>query len=163
MSGNAIRMSEPPVMLDVRVEYLCARPYSGHAKGCPNFHKKLGCPPYSSLGEVLDLSQPTHLVYNCFDFGAHVERMRQVHPEWSQRQLECCLYWQGTARKQLKSQVLQARKTEKETSWNRQMVLYCPEALGVNVTATMLREFGIALEWPPVHRAYQVALIGTAK
>jgi hypothetical protein len=33
----------------------------------------------------------------------------------------------------------------------------CPEAMGVNVTATM-KEIGIQLEWPPKRWAHQVAM-----
>jgi hypothetical protein len=36
----------------------------------------------------------------------------------------------------------------------------CPEACGVDVTATMA-SIGVALEWPPVSTAYQVALVGS--
>ena len=44
---------------------------------------------------------------------------------------------------------------------NMKMVT-CPEAAGVNVTATMA-SIDIDLEWPPVTVAYQVALAGIKK
>lgn len=39
---------------------------------------------------------------------------------------------------------------------------YCPEAMGVNVTATM-KNLGVTLEWPPQKVVYKVAIIGTIK
>jgi len=82
--------------------------------------------------------------------------MRTKHPEWSERQLACCLYWQGTARKQLAERIKEFLKGQDE----HLVVLRCPEATGVNVTATM-KTLGIELERPPVIMAYQVALAGS--
>lgn len=39
-------------------------------------------------------------------------------------------------------------------------LLACPEAAGVNITATMA-SIGVALEWPPVTKALQIVLAGT--
>ena len=38
----------------------------------------------------------------------------------------------------------------------------CPEAMGLDVTATM-KSIGVVLEWPPRELAVQVALAGTLK
>lgn len=141
---------------------LCRRPYPGHARGCPNLGKKAGCPKVPPLGEVLDLTQPLWAAWNCFLFGEHVARLKEIHPRWSRRQLECCLYWQGTARKQLEVIIRVALMNFPDNHSGELMVLRCPEAHGVNVTATML-SLGVKLEWPPVTVAYQVALIGVAK
>ena len=90
-------------------------------------------------------------IWNVFPFGQHVAKMRRRHPDWSRRQLECCLYWQNTARKQLRETVLHFLDGR---TLHVEMI---PEAHGVNVTATM-RLLGIKLEWPPKRWAYQVAL-----
>jgi len=81
--------------------------------------------------------------------------MREKHPEWSERQLRCCLYWQHTARRQLRTKV-----ADLLTQHPGLVAVFVPEACGVNVTATMA-SIGIALEWPPVQFAYQVALVGS--
>jgi len=78
--------------------------------------------------------------------------MREKHPEWSERQLACCLYWQAGARKQLESEI-QKFYREHPGLW----LVRCPEAMGVDVTGTM-RLVGVELEWPPRERALQVAL-----
>ena len=145
-----------PVMLrGVSARELCARRYPGHPRGCPN-RGRAGCPPGARpLGEVLDLRLPTFVVWNAFPLGRHVTRMRWKHPGWTVRQLVCCLYWQGTARKQLRAEI--AKFMAKYVGdWT---VLTCPEAHGVDVTATM-RAAGVELEWPPTVTAYQVALAG---
>ncbi len=143
-------------VVDASVRGLCCRFYPLHPKGCPNFGKRDTCPPKAPMiGELLDLSQPVFAVYNIFDFGGHVARMRDRHPDWSERQVRCVLYWQGTARKQLR---VRLRKFCREHRGLKS--IGCPEACGVNVTATMAA-VGIHLEWPPETVAYQIALAGS--
>jgi hypothetical protein len=102
---------------------------------------------------MVDLSKEVIVVWNRFDLGAHVERMRRRHPEWTRRQLRNCYYWQGTARKQLRERV------HAVTDGKCLSTTYCPEGNGVDVTATM-SAVGIRLDWPPKRWAYQVALVG---
>lgn len=143
-------------VVDPAVRGLCARPYPGHPRGCPNFKVKPGCPPGAPPVErVFAAGAPLWAVVNEFDLGAHVARMRARHPGWSDRQLRCCLYWQGTARRQLEDKIAALRAARPGL-----VVARCPEALGVNVTAT-LRLAGIDLEWPPVTIVRQVALAGS--
>ncbi len=79
---------------------LCRKPYPLHPHGCPNYNKKDGCPPNSPmLGEILSEWEVVYAIFNRFDFGVHVQKMRDKHPNWSERQCRCCLYWQGRARK----------------------------------------------------------------
>lgn len=90
------------VVYEPSVRELCPKRYPNHAKGCPNYGKKASCPPRAPLFvDIYDPSHMTFVIWNQFDFGAHVARMKAKHPEWSERQLACCLYWQGTARKVL--------------------------------------------------------------
>lgn len=143
------------LVIEHSVRNLCVKPYPGHKHGCPNFGKRVICPPNAPLIEdILDLTKPTYIIFNKFDLGAHIHNMQIKHPDWSYRQLVCCLYWQGTARKQLKEKVKQALKESPGL-----YVLYCPEACGVNITATM-KNLGIDLEWPPKQYTYQVAILG---
>jgi len=147
-----------PVM-QVAVRKLCFRAYPNHPKGCPNYNKKKGCPPSAPLlPETIDLSETVFAIWNVFPFGEHVQKMKDKHPEWSQRQLECCLYWQGTARKQLRAECRRFVE-EMGKGW---LMSSCPEAQGVNLTDTM-RSIGIELEWPPVTVAYQIVLAGRAR
>jgi len=151
-------MSQCPEVIpiyDPDVRRLCTKPYPGHPRGCPNYGKRITCPPQSRLlPELLDWQHRIWLVYNAFDLATHVDKLRRRHPKWSVRQFYCCLYWQGTARKQLRAKVAACLDAHPGT-----VPLYTPEACGVNVTATMER-IGIRLEWPPRKTAYQVALAG---
>ncbi|KKM13330.1 hypothetical protein LCGC14_1717270 [marine sediment metagenome] len=143
-------------IIDDSMRGLCVKTYYNHPKGCPNFNKRSDCPPKALLlHKILDLSKPIYVVYNIFNLYGHVKSMRNKYPNWSQRQLENCLYWQGKARKQLRIRVNNFLKNNEN-----QHVLYCPEACGVNITETM-KSISIELEWPPKTFTYQVALIGT--
>lgn len=150
-------------VINYRVRGLCSAPYPGHKKGCPNFNKKERCPPKSpKIEQVLDLSQPVWAIYNAFDLGAYVIRMKEKHPNWSERQLYNCLYWQPSARKTLKGEIkkflLSATYADFATQ-GKLTLAGTPEAMGVDITATMLQA-GIKLEWPPKSLAYQIVLIG---
>jgi hypothetical protein len=103
--------------------------------------------------DVYSTHKPVLAVWNVFDLAEHADRMGEKHPDWSEAQRVCCLYWQGTARKQLR------RKIEGVLSqypWMRAET--CPEAMGVDVTATM-EQIGVRLEWPPKAKVIQVALL----
>jgi len=129
-------------------------PYPNHKHGCPNYGKRDTCPPKAPLfGDIFNYGLPVYAVINEYDLGSHVEKMRQRHPDWSLRQLQCCLYWQGTARRQLRKAVKEALKAHKGY-----IAIYVPEAMGVDVTAT-LKAAGVYLEWPPKKIVRQVALI----
>lgn len=139
------------------VHSLCLRPYPNHKNGCPNYGKKKGCPPgVPMFDSVCYVSKPTYAIYNVFDFRGHVERMKVKHSNWSQRQIECCLYWQGAARKKLEERIEIFKRL---TIRGRYFITTVPEAMGVNVTETM-KNVGVELEWPPVNVAYQIAMAG---
>jgi len=151
-------MIQVSVVMKPSVRDMCYRPYDLHPKGCPNFGKRETCPPSARLyQEVYDLAQPVYAVVNEFNLGEHIERMRTLHPDWSDRQLRCVLYWQAGARRELKNKILALRECSQFPVGY--VVETCPEAMGVNVTATLLG-VGIELEWPPVRIVRQVALLG---
>lgn len=143
------------------VRGLCVKPYPLHAKGCPNFGKKDGCPPAAPrLEDSFDLSLPTYVIWNAFPIGEHVRAMRTKHPEWSERQLYCCLYWQPTARKALEDEIQKFLNGSRLVA--ARFVTRCPEAMGLDVSATM-SSIGITLNWPPQELAYQVAFAGVER
>ena len=143
------------IIIDQSMRGLCKKPYYNHPKGCPNFNHRENCPPKVPLiWLVLDLEKPVYAIWNVFDFDGHTSRMREKHPKWSDRQVDCCLYWQGTARKQLKSEIDAFSRL-----FGKHTILKTPEACGVNITETM-KNIGINLEWPPKTVTYQVALAG---
>jgi len=149
-------MIEVKPVIDLTVRALCKKPYPRHKHGCPNWNKKEGCPPKAlPLNKVFDLTTPVYVVYNRFNLGDHVTNMINKHPDWSEAQLKCVLYWQSKARKELKNKVNIYLKSNKDLVAN-----YCPEGNGVNVTETM-KQIGIKLKYPPEKYAYQIAFLGT--
>ncbi len=118
-------------VIDYSVRDLCRHPYPGHDKGkrigCPNHGEKPGCPPKAKyFDRYYDLSRPLFAIYASFAIGEHAARMKGLHPGWSDSQTHCCLYWQGTANKQLKQLVMEFLRNYKLTdSW-----LYCILNLG---------------------------------
>lgn len=146
------------LVVDHAVRFLCAKPYPGHPKGCPNYGKKDTCPPRAPfIRDLIDLERPVYAIWTVFDLGQHVERMRALHPSWSDRQLTCCLYWQPAARKRLEKEIKSF-----PIICPVHLFIRIPEACGVNVTATM-KSIGVELEWPPVTKTYQVAIAGRPK
>ncbi len=144
-------------VIDHSVHALCARPYPGHKKGCPNIGKP-SCPPeYPTLECMLDLTKPIFAIFNVFDLAGHISKMRQKHPNWSERQLYNCLFWQPKARKALKGEIREFIRAHTGA-----VIIKSPEAAGLNVTAS-LATAGIQLEWPPRIKAYQVVIAGSLK
>lgn len=148
-----------PILLEYEPRYLCERRYAGHPRGCPNYGDRPSCPPSAEIWTPDSFDNHiTFVVWNVFQFGAHVAEMRKKHPGWSERQCACCLYWQGGARKRLGKILDQFRQWSWKSHAPETPLIYtCPEAHGVNVTATMKR-IGIKLEWPPKQYALQIAL-----
>jgi len=138
---------------------LCARKYHGHRKGCPGYGTA-GCSPNIPMfDEYFDLSKPAYAIYNTFDFKSHVEKMRERHPHWTDRQCENMLYWQGTAKKGLREKLKIFNELYQEKGYEATIK---PEGMGVNVFET-LKNAGVMLEWPPVNVVYKVAMAGGRK
>ncbi len=122
----------------------CFMPYIGHPKGCPNCYGKCwgSGNKQIGLGELVDLNRPYYLIYNEFNLELHAQKMKVNHPSWSGRQCRCVLYWQGTARKQLREYVSGALQQVNPTP---DFITYIPELYGVNVYVTCL-EIGLVLD-----------------
>jgi len=142
------------IWVDPKFQNLCKQPYYNHPRGCPNYGKKKTCPPKQKMFfDVFD--RDFYLIYTEFDLKSHIKKLKQKHPNWTDRQLKCCLYWQNTARKNLKKEIQRFK-----TLFPKHSVTTCPEAMGVNVTDLMKDNAGIKLEWPVETVAYQVAIAG---
>lgn len=145
---------------DPTVRKLCTEPYEGHPHGCPNYGHSDRCPPRAPLlCDVYDMGGPFYCIYSTFCLDAHIDRMRVAHPDWSDRQLACVLYWQNTARKRLKREIEIFKEEHSELVWR---VETTPEALGCNITQT-LKDAGVIISWPATNVVYHVALAGLAK
>jgi len=133
----------------------CRYPYPNHPHGCPNYDHADRCPPRSlMLDEYFDTAKPVGFVYATFDLAAHVERMRQKHPNWSQRQLRCVLYWQGGARSRLKKATIKYMDQKGFPDYTA-----CPEGMGLNLFRTF-HGFGIKLIKDPQDIVYLINMVG---
>lgn len=141
------------LVVDKRAREWCKLPYPNHPKGCPNYDKKANCPPQSySIEEVYDFICPCWFVIIEFDLKAQAERMKSKHPNWTERQCRCLLYWQGGVNKRLKQEVIvEARKRKAHISMT-------PEAMGINVIKT-LQLLGVAIEAKPTVKVYKAGLL----
>jgi hypothetical protein len=149
---------------------LCRLPYPGHKKGCPNIGRP-GCPPdCDRLEKKYNLSKLYFLCYVKFNLKKQKEKMRELHPGWSEKQCKCLLYWQKSVVKELRG------KAELFCIDRSQYVNYCgkiepmieyqyeliPEAMGLHVFETM-KYHGIKLERNPEDYVYKVAFIGVLR
>lgn len=133
----------------------CKLPYPGHPKGCPNYGEKDHCPPNAPwIEDWIDLCKPHWIIVCIFDLGHFELRMKKRHPDWSERQCRCVLYWQNTVKKRL-------RERCEENVRLRPGAVYTllPEAMGVNVIVTAM-QLGIPIQPKPDGRVYKIALMG---
>jgi predicted metal-binding protein len=136
----------------------CKMPYLDHSKGCPNFGRSKNCPPKAaSVNEVFDLRYQHWFAVEPFNIAAHTAALLRVHPEWSERQARCCLYWQNGVRARLQTQCLLHQMEHPGCVFT-----LLPEAMGVNVFRTCHR-IGIKMRKNPKTIIYKIALMGTAK
>lgn len=128
----------------------CMLPYPNHPHGCPNFPK---CP----------MSRRDFLDYNGYDWFAiieefnlkeHANKMREKHPNWTDRQCRNLLYWQNGVRSRLR------KKAEAfSIPFMGDVVLDIPEANGVNIFETM-EKHGVVLEKHKPSIIRKIMLVG---
>jgi predicted metal-binding protein len=143
---------------------LCILPYPDHPKGCPNFGRSESCPPHTlKLGDKYDLTKPNYFIVKPFDLAAQKTRMKNLHPEWSEKQCACCLFWQNGVRSKLKSEC-QRFVNEKENFNFKDYFDYrlIHEAMGLDVFKTAV-EHGIPIERNPQNMVYKIAFVGVLK
>lgn len=144
------------LVIDLRAREWCKLPYPKHPRGCPNYDSgRDTCPPNAPLVfDKFDLNKQHWFAIVDFNLKEFKERMRLLHPCWSERQLGCCLYWQGGVRKRLRefagNFVMENMGTEFST---------CPEAMGVHVINT-LKKFNIPIKKDIDDTVFKVAMIG---
>ena len=132
------------ILLDTK--QLCFSSYYNHPKGCPNAYGKCwnkdGQKCQRMLDSIIDLDKPMYLIYNEFDVESWSKVMKRKHPNWTERQCRCLLYWQGRTRAKLR----QKTGLAKVMFGLSLTVLTRPEYYGVNIYATFLNATGIILD-----------------
>jgi len=135
----------------------CLLPYPNHPKGCPNYGKRMSCPPFAS--PFKDIVQPPYyIIIEEFDIIAHINKMKKRHAHWTERQCRNLLYWQKGVVKRLKSKAqLFAKRLGDEF-----IVLEVPEANGVDVFQTC-KNVGIELQFYPQDIIRKVMIVAKKK
>lgn len=133
----------------------CRLPYPSHKKGCPNYGKE-GCPP--NIPDFNDIvNPPFKLVAVKFDLKEHAKKMKEKHPDWSERKARCVLYWQKKLNKKLREE---SEKIASEIKNSK--IVHRPEAYGVNLFTTC-RKFGLKLKKNPQETVWKMTIIGITK
>ncbi len=128
----------------------CKMPYKNHPKGCPNYPKCLQGRP--DFREYRGFDWVAVLEY--FDLKSHAERMKEKHPDWSERQCRNLLYWQGGVRSRLR---VKAKMIA--VPLRGDVILDIPEINGVDVYKTM-KLYNVILTHHKPDVVIKVMLIG---
>lgn len=134
---------------------LCVKKYYDKKKGCPNYNNPTHplCPPNAPMyDEIFNINKDIYLIYTTYNLGDHIRKMKERHPDWSERALRNVYYWQGTDRKFHREEIKRFMDLYKDLNY----VAVTPEGLGVDVDAT-LKNVGITLPWPPEEISYRVS------
>ncbi len=150
-----IEIKQEQLRINMKTRDWCKLPYPDHPKGCPNYGCVLRCPPQAPLIQnFINLNKTLYLIVVEFNFAQHISKMKSLHPNWSDRQARCCLYWQNSVNKELENACTLFKWSHPEMITTR-----CPEAMGVNVIATA-QLAGIPIEVKPTTKVYKIALAG---
>jgi hypothetical protein len=143
---------------------LCRLPYPGHPKGCPNWNRSPNCPPKAQrIEEEYDLSKASYFVIQPFDIASQKEKMKALHPNWSDKKCACCLYWQNGVRKKLTVGVYAFKQKLYAANWGYSFDYeLIPEAMGIDVFETA-HYHGLSIERNPQNILYKIAFVGGFK
>ena len=99
------------------------------------FNKRPICSPgVKRLYDEFDLKRSA-IIYTEFNLEGHRQRMAEKHPGWTFKQLNNVLYWQGKARKNLRTFV---NKVHNEYR-NIHRITYCHAACDYNCPYGILK------------------------
>lgn len=145
------------LVIDYRAREWCKFPYPNHPNGCPNYNVSSRCPPkIQNIEDCFDLSKKHWLAIVDFNLLEHINRMKQLHSDWSESQLKCVLYWQGGVKKKLKNL---CEDFIYDNLGENLIYTTCPEAMGLHVFST-IRKLGYKINKNIKEILYKVALIG---
>ena len=154
-----IQLSPEQLVIEPKAQgYWCQLPYPDHPKGCPNFGKKKGCPPQAEIFSE-NYQPPYYLISETFDIKSHINKMKTLHPQWSERQCRNLLYWQKSVNKKLKENSKQYLSSLNDDSMR---LIEIPEATGINIFQTCANA-GINLEKLPKHQVTKIMIIAKVK
>lgn len=152
------------IIFTPKTKLWCQLPYPNHPHGCPNYNKSPLCPPNSPEFTMDSLYgyKKLILLWVEFNFNQYKQEMGKKHPSFSQKQVECCLYYQNTLKNMLKLEI---------TKYSPSLILGCGsgfgscysmESVGINVMMT-LKKLQIPFEVKPKTKILLCTLLGLQK
>lgn len=161
--NSLVEIIEKPIQSDqiiftLKTQRWCQLPYPGHKHGCPNYGKSKYCPPAAPyFKDKIKHYHKFTLTILKFKFDDYKKSMKQIHEEWTDRQLGCVLYYQSQAKKLLK-EYLKTKSYDLLLSCGSGFKdHYSMEAVGIDVIKT-LRGVGIDIEIKPKQYVHLVCL-----
>lgn len=159
---KTFKINEKSIKFTHKTRLWCQLPYPNHPKGCPNYNKNLLCPPKAPfLKEYISRYNHFYLIVGRFNLSKYTILMLENHPDWSERQAACVLYWQGSAKKHLKEYIKNIYRNNSDKTLFllssgsgyknleiQQEKIYSMEAAGIDVFTT-LRENNIKFHVKP--------------
>ncbi|MFW9854605.1 MAG: hypothetical protein ACFFFG_06075 [Candidatus Thorarchaeota archaeon] len=91
-----------------------------------------------------------------FNLKAHRDKMKEKHPNWTEKQCRNVLYWQGGVRSRLKKKCIQFCQN------TPRIFTLLPEAMGVHVIRSV-KKVDIPIKARPKDRVVKIALVGYPK
>ena len=167
-----IKIDSKSIKFTKKTRLWCQLPYPNHPKGCPNYYKNPNCPPSAKfMKKILSDYLHFYLIYAKFDLKIQKERMLLLHPNWSNRQANCLLYWQNSVKKELKNYIKKIYIMNKNfdlfllscgSGFNsndyNQGKVYSMEAAGIDVFKT-LKNNNISFEIKPKNKVLLITLL----
>lgn len=137
----------------------CKLPYPNHKNGCPNYNKSPFCPPNSPYyKEKIKKYKNLKLVIASFDFHQYKTKMKQIHPNWTNRQLGNVLYWQSQVKKKLKEYISKL-KPDLILGCGSGLGTYSIESVGINIIRSLIH-LKIEIQVKPKEYIKLICLIG---
>ena len=147
-----LRVKRNSILFTPKTHIWCTLPYPGHKNGCPNYDKNPLCPPnIKTMEKYLSGYSFFYLIYAIFNIFEYKNYMLNKHPDWSDRQARCLLYWQNSVKKILKNFIINLFSNNPDYSIYlfgsgsgdripilKQDKIYSMEAAGINVIQTLI-------------------------
>ena len=171
MEIRHLRIKPETISFTKKTRKWCQLPYPDHPNGCPNYGKNPSCPPDAEyMDSILSKYSHFYLIYAIFNLDGQKRRMLSRHPDWTDRQATCLLYWQNSVKKALQERlreiqeinpekrlyVLSSGSGFKQGAFNQEKI-YSLEAGGIDVFRT-LKKNGISFELKPEKKVKLVTL-----
>ena len=148
-----LEITKDTIQFTEKTRRWCRLPYLNHPNGCLNFDKSPLCPPKAPyLRDKITHYNYFYLILGRFNLSKYKRQMLLKHPNWSDRQARCVLYWQSSVKKHLKKFIRKIYDTKLTTSLFLlscgsgfknldipQTKIYSMEAAGIDVFNTLKR------------------------